>query len=206
VPPGENRLVLAHGDYPTRTFGPFEVTAGVPKLAVQPQLTRGVTLRGRVTGVTDLAGKNLAVHIFDAKTIDTVLGADGSFEVHGVGPGRASLSFTAAKGLWYTLRVEVGDKDLTDLVFAVPAAGTGSVRATVVGLPRGHGSVAALGMAKGQCAIVRTFDYADAAFVVEALPPGRYEVEAFSLDGGHGRTEVTVGSGEVAVTVDIVRR
>lgn len=207
VPPGENRLVLAHAAYPKRTFGPFEVTAGVPVVELQPTLAHGATLRGRVTGVPDIAGKQLTVGTFGGRAIDSVLGADGSFEVRGVGQGQVSLALTPAKGMWHTLRLDIGDDDVSDIVFAVPPPGTGAIRATVTGLPRGRGAVAMLGVPKGQCATVRTFEFADGAFVVESLSPGRYEVEAYPLDGGGvGRTEITVGSGDVAVIVDVVRR
>jgi RNA polymerase sigma-70 factor (ECF subfamily) len=207
VPPGENRLVLAHRDYPKRTFGPFEVQAGVPVLEVQPTLAPGATLRGRVTGVAQVAGSKLAVHTFGDKTIDCVLGADGSFEARGIAAGKVSLSLTPEAGTWHLMQLEVGDGDVSGIVFAVPPPGTGSIRATVTGLPRGRGSVERLGAAKGQCTTVRTFGYADANFVVEGLAPGRYEVEAFSPDvGGSGRAEVDVGTGAVAVTIDVVRR
>jgi hypothetical protein len=207
VPPGENRLVLTHRDYPKRTFGPFEVQAGVPVLEVQPTLAPGATLRGRVTGVAQVAGSKLAVHTFGDKTIDCVLGADGSFEARGIAAGKVSLSFAPTEGTWHLMQLEVGDADVSGIVFAVPPPGTGSIRATVTGLPRGRGSVERLGAAKGQCTTVRTFGYADANFVVEGLAPGRYEVEAFSPDvGGSGRAEVDVGTGAVAVTIDVVRR
>ncbi|HEX6811856.1 MAG TPA: sigma-70 family RNA polymerase sigma factor [Planctomycetota bacterium] len=207
VPPGTSRLVLAHGNYPKRTFGPFEVAPGVPVLEVQPTLTRGATLRGRVTGVHDLAGTKLTAHVFGGKSIESQLGTDGTFEVRGVSAGRVSLSLTTGKGRWHSMRLEVGDADVTDLVFAVPQAGTGSIRATVPGLPRGRGSVETLGVEPGRCATVHSFEYSDAGFVVDGLPAGKYEIEVFSLGmEGSGKAEVTVGTGEVMVTIDYVRR
>lgn len=207
VPPGENRLLLAHRDYPKRTFGPFEVPAGVPVLEVEPTLKPGATLRGRVTGVPQVAGTKLAVRGVGDRTVECVLGADGSFEVHSVPAGRVELAFTPAKGTWHLLQLEIGDDDVSGLVFAAPPPGTGSIRATIAGLQRGKGTVASLGVAKGQCRTVRTFDYTDASFVVGDLPPGRYEVEVYPTDGGGmGRAEVDVGTGEVAVAIDFVRR
>ncbi|MBL8726582.1 MAG: sigma-70 family RNA polymerase sigma factor [Planctomycetes bacterium] len=207
VPPGQNRLQLAHRDYPKRTFGPFEVQAGVPVLEVEPTLKPGSTLRGRVTGMPQAAGMKLAVRGIGDKTLDCLLGADCSFEVLGVPAGKVSLSFSPAKGTRYTLQVEVGDAPRADVVFAIPQPGTGSVRATVTGMPRGRGVVASLGAAPGQCSTVRTFEYADAGFVVGDLPPGRYEVEVYpNFGAGSGRAEVDVGTGEVAVTIDVVRR
>lgn len=207
VPSGENRLLLAHRDYPKRTFGPFEVPAGMPVLEVEPTLKPGATLRGRVTGVPQVAGTKLAVRGFGDRTIECVLGADGSFEVPSVPAGRVELAFTPAKGTWHMLQLEIGDDDVSDIVFEVPQPGTGSVRATVAGLLRGKGTVASLGVGKGQCSTLRTFDYTDASFVVGDLPPGRYEVEVYPAEGGgSGRAEVVVGTGEVAVTVEFVRR
>lgn len=207
VPPGENRLLLAHRDFPKRTFGPFEVPAGVPVLEVEPTLKPGATLRGHVTGVPQVAGTKLAVRGFGDRTIECVLGADGSFEVHSVPAGWVELAFTPTKGTWHMLQLEIGDDDASGIVFAVPPPGTGSVRAAVVGLLRGRGHVASLGVGKGQCSTVRTFEYTDASFVVGDLPPGRYEVEVYPTDGGGtGRAEVDVGAGAVTVAIDFVRR
>lgn len=207
VPPGENRLLLTHRDYPKRTFGPFEVQAGVPVLEVQPTLSPGATLRGRVTGSAQVAGRKLAVSAFGDKRIECVLGDDGSFEARGIAAGKVALSFAPTEGTWHTMEIEVGDDDLSGIEFAVPPPGTGSIRATVVGLPRGRGAVSRLGVAKGEYTTVRTFGYADANFVVEGLSPGRYEVEVFSPGaGGSGRAEVDVGTGAVPVTIDVVRR
>ena len=207
VPPGENRLILAHGDYPTRTFGPFEVTAGVPVLEVRATLTHGATLRGRVTGLPDVASKKLSAHVFNGKTIETEVGSDGTFELHGVGAGRVSLSLTTGKGRWHTMHLEVGDDDVRDLVFAVPQGGTGSIRATVVGLSSGQAAVSTLGVEPGRCSIVRSFEYSDAGFVVDGLPAGKYEIEVFSLgSGGNGRAEITVGDDEAIVAIQFVPR
>lgn len=207
VPPGENRLLLTHRDYPKRTFGPFEVQAGVPVLEVQPTLSPGATLRGRVTGLAQVAGRKLAVSAFGDKRIECVLGDDGSFEARGIAAGKVSLSFAPTEGTWHMMEIDVGDDDVSGIEFAVPPPGTGSIRATVVGLPRGRGAVSRLGVAKGEYTTVRTFGYADANFAVEGLSPGRYEVEVFSPDvGGSGRAEVDVGTGAVAVTIDVVRR
>lgn len=207
VPPGENRLMLTRQGYPTNTYGPFQVTAGAPTLEVQPKLTPGATLRGRVTGLADTLGKKLTAHGRDDDSFEAELAADGSFELHGVGPGRASLSLITGKGCWHSMRIMVGTDDLENIVFEVPKPGTGSIRASVIGLPRGHGSVASLDVTPGQCSTVRTIEFTDATFVIEALPPGRYEVEVYSLDaGGSGRAEVTVADREVAVTVEVVKR
>ena len=205
VPPGENRVVLTHRDYPKRVFGPFEVQAGVPVLEVQPTLAPGATLRGRVTGVPQVAGMKLVVRAFGDTAIESVLGADGSFEVRGVPAGWVELTLTPMKGTWHSMLLEIGDDDVSGIEFAVPPPGTGSIRATVAGLPRGRGAVSRLGVAKGQCTTTRTFEYADATFVVDALPPGRYEVDVFS-PGGSGSIEVDVATGEVAVTIEVVRK
>jgi hypothetical protein len=207
VPSGEHRLVLTHRDYPKRVFGPFEVQAGVPVLEVQPTLAPGATLRGRVTGVPQAAGMKLVVRAFGDTTIESVLGADGSFEVRGVPAGWVELTLTPTKGTWHSILLQIGDDDVSGIEFAVPPPGTGSIRATVAGLPRGRGAVSRLGVAKGQCTTTRTFEYADATFVVDALLPGRYEVAVFSPGGGgSGSIEVDVGTGEVAVTIEVVRK
>ncbi|HEX5053293.1 MAG TPA: sigma-70 family RNA polymerase sigma factor [Planctomycetota bacterium] len=207
VPPGENRLVLAHGDYPKRTFGPFEIAAGAPVVEVQPTLTHGATLRGHVTGMPDAAGKRISAHVFDGKTIETEVGSDGTFELRGVGAGRVSLSLTTGKGRWHSMRLEVGDDDVSDLVFAVPQRSTGSILASVVGMARGRAAVSTLGVEPGRCSTTRSIEFEDAGFLVDGLPAGKYEVEVVSPgSGASGRAEVTVGDGRTAVTVAVAPR
>ncbi len=181
-------------------FGPFQVPAGPGSMTVEPKLARGVTLRGRVTGAADAAGLRVVADRVSARPIESTVRADLTFELAGLGPGRTSVSVTDRAGWTRSMRVEVGTVDL-DVELPL-RAGTGSIRATVQGSRTGVVNVVREDAAPGQLRFL-ALQFRDGAFTIDGLARGRYRVAVQSLQGGpESSTEVDVGDGEVALTVE----
>lgn len=201
VPAGENRLRIGHPDYPQATFGPFDVAAGTDRLEVQPVLSRGVAVRGRVTGLAGAAGLAVSAHRFPDPTVQAKVQPDHTFAFAGLGPGTYRLVLGDGSR-HHRVDVEVADEDVEGIELLV-RSGSGSVRVDVVGLDRGHAQVVGLPGADGRRGPAVGLRFEHAAFRVEGLPPGRYRVWVGAMGrAGSGAVEVDVGEGEVAVTVE----
>ncbi|MCP5045366.1 MAG: carboxypeptidase regulatory-like domain-containing protein [bacterium] len=200
VPAGSNRLALGHPDYPEATFGPFEVATGPGRLEVQPTMSAGVTLRGRVTGLPNAAGRSVRALGFQLKEVATVVQPDLTFSLSGLGPGNYYLILDGNRS--HGMRVAVAATDVKGVELAL-RAGTGSIRASVRGLDSGRAQVATIGGPPGSRKTRDWLKFDNGGFVLEGLAPGRYIVEVYGQIGaGEGEAEVQVGTGEAPIVVE----
>ncbi|MCA8951445.1 MAG: sigma-70 family RNA polymerase sigma factor [Planctomycetes bacterium] len=205
VPAGPARLTFAGGGYASAVFGPFEVGAGPGRLELEPTLSAGVALRGRVTGVAEPGKLRVQAERGPGDYVKVRVAADGTFEFTGIGTGTTRLWLGVADRT-YTTQVTVGDTDVEGVEFAV-RPGSGAVRVAVRGLAAGEVWLRAIGDSEAARRGTRIgTEFAAGEVVVDGLAPSRYTVEVLGEGGRNRSAEVEVGSAEVTVTVDIDSR
>jgi protocatechuate 3,4-dioxygenase beta subunit len=194
------RVRASAAGYVGGTSEPFEVGAGASVTAPTIKLSRGVTVKGRVT---EPGGKPIAGAVIDVayetggsmfeellgmggggsgtKTVRS--GSDGSFQVETVPPGTAT--FTAKAAGWATSRASVKVEGETEpAAFDLEMRPAREIRGRVTG-PDGSAvkgaSVSVDGgndaeTADAYVASVSTKSDGDGAFVLKGLPPGKHTV------------------------------
>ncbi|MFY9343279.1 MAG: carboxypeptidase regulatory-like domain-containing protein [Planctomycetota bacterium] len=200
VPAGEQRLRLQHLDRPEVVFGPFVVGAGPGEVEVQPTMSAGVALRGRVTGVADAAGLTVQAYRADGRIAKATVRDDLTFELRGLGIGRTRICIGEPSRRTRYLRIEVGDHDVDGFVLPL-RSGAGVIRLTVEGAASGLAEVRRLDTPAGQAEISDDVEFRGGA-LVDGLPPGRYRVVVRANEGGkRGSADVDVPGGEVALHI-----
>lgn len=209
VAAGKSRLRLGHQDYPEAMFGPFQVQRGLDLLEVQPTLSTGVTLRGRVTGMPDAAGQVVSAYCFGTANVATKVQPDLTFSISGLGPGDYQVSVTDPAGRVHAIKTSVADKDIEDLVL-MASSGTGSIRGTVVGLESGRVQLRSIDAPTVPSGMRETKPFENYTFLFEGLAPGSYRITAYqpmSIGAmSEGITEVEVHNDEAAATVEYPRK
>lgn len=197
VAAGPQSLLLRADGYVQTTFGPFDAAL---VQHVEPLLERGVDVRGRIVGATPGAG--LRVRALDAarREAEATVGADGSFVLHGVAPGPVDLWLVVTPTHWRLRKVDVGREGI-DVELPL-RAGTGAIRAAILGAPDGELRLARIGGGDEH-----RLRFADGACLVDGLQPGRYRLAVAAQDGRlRGEAEAEVEGGEAAVSIECRER
>lgn len=203
---GEHRLRLQREGYPETITEPFTAAADVPLVTLTPTMSRGVALRGRVPDAAGAGG--LTVSASGSGTdLQTKVRDDGTFELRGLPAGDTLISVKDQNNRRRYRRIVVGDTDILD--FELPLElGTGSVRLEIRGAASGNVQVQPLDDASQERRTpVLWMPFTGSQVVVRGLAPGRYRLSVDTrVYGEEGRTEVEVGAGEVAATVEVTKK